>query len=160
MELLCCSDIHYWVSHWDPQRRRSVRCGGSGCYGCQQGAPKIVRGVVLGVDTQGRDRLFEVRQRHENVFESYETTVGLRISIRKLGAATNSPVEVKVVGEEYAYRRDITRLVDSLGEKPVMLSACEQEFPERSRPSDRLDDSGDEMTSASGIFDHSDELRD
>ena len=131
MELLIISEITYWVSHWDPQRGRSVRCGGTACYHCQQGAQKIVRGVVLGIDSSGREKLLEIRDRHERIFESYDTSVGLRISVRKTGPARNSPIDMTVLREELAYRRDISRLVDSLGEPAVILGETEAERAER-----------------------------
>lgn len=154
VELLLCSDITYWVSHWDPQSRRSVRCGASACYFCQQGAQKIVRGVVLGVDNQGRERFFEVRQRHEDVFESYSTTVGLRISIIKTGRAVNSPVNVKVLREEMAYARDITRLVECLGSPAVLLGEMEVTYPARRIDEERLDDESGYERSKPRVWDN------
>ena len=55
------------------------------------------------------------------ILESYKTTVGVRISVWKDGKATNSPVCVKVIDQEFAQEREISRLVETLGLPPVMV---------------------------------------
>lgn len=124
-ELLVVSAVHRWESHWDANIQRSRRCGGRNCYACQVGSPKIARFVCIAVDDRGTDWLVEFRPRHEAVLEQMqsgkETAAGCRICIKKEGAAKNSAVSIVFLGREYALCRDITRLVETLGEAAMLV---------------------------------------
>lgn len=133
-ELLIISQAHHWISHWDPARHRSVRCGGSRCLACSYGAQKQLRVVVMAVDQYGKEFLLELRERHRERVDKYPTTLGLRIRIRKTGSAKNSPVEIVVIEESHAIERDISKLVDCLGERPVLVAEDEGLTLERNRP--------------------------
>lgn len=133
-EVLVISEPAFWFSHWDPRKSRSVRCGGRACYPCSIGVQKQLRVVVLVVDPAGKECLLELRERHREKLDKYEKMVGVRLRVWKAGAAKNSPVEVKVSGEQYAHERDITRLVDLLGEAPILLGSLEQSHPEELQP--------------------------
>jgi len=119
VELVVCSKVEWWVSHWDNQAGRSRRCGGVSCALCQIGSPKALRFVVMCVDARGQEVLLELRERHREIAERIDSTVangqGVRIVARKDGGASNSPVDVRVLGPEPVYRREITLLVASFG---------------------------------------------
>lgn len=119
LELVVCSKVEWWVSHWDVERRRSRRCGGVECALCAIGSPKVLRFVVLCLDGRGRECLLELRERHREIAERIDATVtngdGVRIVVRKDGAAGNSPVDVRILGLEPCYRREISLLVSSFG---------------------------------------------
>lgn len=121
-DLLIISETAHWISHWDPEKGRSQRCGGLRCMACHLGSQKQLRVVVLVVDSAGKEFLLELRERHREALDRWDSVVGLRITIRKLGAAKNSPVEIKGGEREYAVPRDISRLVDVLGGRPVLLA--------------------------------------
>lgn len=124
--LLIVSEVRHWVSHWEAGTRRTRRCGGEGCALCALGGQRQLRMVVLCTDGRGNDLLFEFRERHrgvlQGILERYKTTVGVRISVWKDGKAINSPVMVKAIDQEYAQEREISRLVESLGLPPVMVT--------------------------------------
>jgi hypothetical protein len=122
-ELMVISQPTHWISHWDVQLRRSRKCGGRECYCCAQGYQQVLRVVVMCVDPGGRDVLLELRERHREIFDRYDSLVGLRLSVRKLGSAKNSPVEIRPLDFAAAVERDITRLVDTLGLPPLRVSA-------------------------------------
>lgn len=122
-EVLIISEPTCWVSHWDPNVNRGRRCGGMQCYSCAVGAQRQMRAVVLVVDSRGKEHLLELRERHREQLDSWESTVGLRISIKKEGGARNSPVSIVALGFEAAVERDITRLVAVLGLPAVMVRA-------------------------------------
>lgn len=133
-EVIVISEPAFWLSHWDPVKTRSVRCGGRACYPCSIGVQKQLRVVVLVVDPQGKDALLELRERHREKLDKYERMVGVRMKVWKAGQAKNSPVEVKVTGEQYAHERDISRLVEQLGEAPILLGTLEETHPEELQP--------------------------
>lgn len=118
-EFVICSKVEWWVSHWDPERRRSRRCGGVACALCAIGAPKVTRFVAMGVDGRGNEVLLEFRERHRQIVERIDATVtngdGVRIVARKDGAAKNSPVNYQILGAEPCFRREINLLVQSFG---------------------------------------------
>lgn len=114
-EVMVISEPTSWISHFDVQLRRTRRCGGSTCYPCATGAQRQLRVVIMVVDGRGKDFLLELRERHREMFDRYESMVGLRLRIRKFGTASNSPVEVKPIEFAAAVERDIGRLVESLG---------------------------------------------
>lgn len=89
---------------------------------CAIGCRKTVAAVVMAIDTRGRDSLIELRQRHREKMESYDTLVGLRVRIRKAGKADNAPVEVSPVDYSAAVERDISRLVETFGLPPILVS--------------------------------------
>jgi hypothetical protein len=124
--LLIVSEVRHWVSHWEASSGRSRRCGGEGCALCALGGQRQLRMVVLCVDGRGNDILFEFRERHravlEGILERCKTTVGVRISVWKDGSAKNSPVCVKYIDQEHAQEREISRLVESFGLPPVMVT--------------------------------------
>lgn len=129
-EYLIISEPEHWVSHWEPALRRSRRCGGPTCYQCSVGIKKQLRVVIMCVDSIGRDALIELRERHREIFDSYETTVGLRIELRRSGTAKNSPVDMKVLSRGDAIERNIAALVRSFGLAPLevpLTSAQEQQ---------------------------------
>ena len=126
-EVLVISELTHWISHWDADTHRSVRCGGRLCMACHYGAPKQLRVVVLLVDGAGKECLLELRERHREVFDSYPSVAGLRLTVRKEGTAKNSPVTVKVVGQTLVAVRDISRLVETLGCRPVLLAEGDAE---------------------------------
>ena len=118
-EFVVCSTVEWWVSHWDPQRMRSRRCGGIQCALCAIGSPKVTRFVVLAVDSHNREWLLEFRERHRKLVERLEASVsngqGVRIVGRKDGSAKNSPCDYQLLGEEECFRREIKLLVESFG---------------------------------------------
>lgn len=118
-ELVVCSRVEWWVSHWDVERKRSRRCAGVGCALCAIGSPKVLRFVMLVVDQHGREGLIELRERHRQVVERIDATVtngeGVRIVVRKDGSAKNAPVNVQVLGVETVFRREIKLLVAAFG---------------------------------------------
>ncbi len=135
--VLVISEPATWVSHWDARIFKSVRCGGPGCSMCATGYQKQLRVVMMGIDISGRDRLFEVRERHRQLFDQYESTVGMELRIKKKGTANNSPVEVEVLGFRQAVERNILRLVESFGEEPRYVADWVNDL----RPADELLDS-------------------
>lgn len=124
-EVLCVSRASEWVSHWDPELRRSIRCGGRSCYPCSLGVQRQLRVVVMVVTATGEDKLLELRERHRERFDAYETMVGLRLRVRKAGTAKNSPVDIAVRSQDLAVERDISRLVEQLGLPPILVRAEE-----------------------------------
>lgn len=121
-EVTCLSQLYHWESHWDIEARRSRRCGGKLCYCCSIGAQRQLRVVLLVQTASGEERLLEVRERHRESFDRFESTVGLRLFVRKEGTAKNAPVSVRPGEFGYAIERDISRLVDCLGLSPVLLA--------------------------------------
>lgn len=128
-EFTIISEAAHWYSHWDPSKRRTMRCGGKECYCCATGIQKQLRVVVLVIDTNNREKLIELRERHREFFDHFASLVGLRIRVRKLGEAQNSPVEIRHVGEVHATVRDITRLVECLGSPAILV--CSGDLGER-----------------------------
>lgn len=118
--LTCISEATPSMTHWDTEVNRSRRCGGKECYLCAIGVQRQLRVYVLALTKDNKEVLFELRERHRDVFDGFGSLVGLQIRGRKIGLARNSPVEI-VCGEfVYAVRRDITRLVDCLGLPPIL----------------------------------------
>lgn len=128
-EFITISEPHHWISHWDTEAQRSRRCGEDLCYMCAIGVPKQLRVVILCRDSKGHEVLIELRERHREVFEHYEPMTGLRFKARKMGTARNSPVEVVPMDFAAAVARDISRLVDSFGLAPVVISDADLESP-------------------------------
>ncbi len=120
-EYLIISELTSWISHWDPVRKRSRRCGGPRCYCCSVGMQKQLRVVVMVVDKNSRDKLLELRERHREVVDGHESVVGLRITVKREGTAQNSPVTIKVIGSGAASIRDIGRLVETFGLEAVVI---------------------------------------
>jgi hypothetical protein len=95
-----------------------------------------VRVVILCVDENGREKLVELRERHREVFDRYDSMVGLRIRVKRSGTARNSPVDLKVVKEEHAVERDISRLVESFGLPSISVgleATCDEQPDTQSR---------------------------
>lgn len=124
-ELLIISEPTHWVSHWDVQLRRSRRCGGRECYLCSVGAQKQLRVVVMAIDSAGREKLLELRERHRELLDGIGSFVGARVSIKREGQAKNSPITVKYLEHSAAHERDISRLVESFGLEPILVMATE-----------------------------------
>lgn len=120
-ELLVISEPTHWVSHWDTHLSRSRRCGGRDCAFCAAGCEKQLRVVVLGIDAYGKEKLLELRERHREAFDRYDSMVGVKLRVKRAGAAKNSPVDCTVLGLEHAVPRDIARLVESFGLPPITL---------------------------------------
>lgn len=118
-ELLIVSEPYHWVSHWDVQLRRSRRCGGELCYLCHCGMEKQLRVVLLAIDREGKDTLFELRERHREKLDKQGNLCGLRVKLWRAGSARNSPIEIQVGDFGAAVERDISRLIDSLGLPPI-----------------------------------------
>lgn len=125
IELRIISEPCFWTFHFDVQIMRKRRCGGQACYLCAVGAKKQIAAVVMCVDTTGQDRLLELRARQREVFESYDTLIGLRVRVRKAGKNDNSPIEVKVLEYSAAHGRDISRLVETFGEPAILIGSEE-----------------------------------
>ena len=128
-EYVCLSAVEGWVSHWDLMARRSRRCGGADCWLCAGGSPKVLRFVVMVLDSSGNERLLELRERHRKVLADWlaegGSVVGVRFWIRKEGAAKNAAVELRACGRDQVVAREIGRLVSSLG-LPAILCQAEQ----------------------------------
>ena len=146
-ELLIVSAVHRWESHWDANIQRSRRCGGRNCYACQVGSPRIARFVCIAVDDRGTDWLVEFRPRHEAVLEQMQSgkdsAAGCRICIKKEGSAKNSAVSIVLLGREYALCRDITRLVETLGEAALLVRESTNINDERATASHLLESGGE-----------------
>lgn len=118
--LTCISEPTPLMTHWDVEAQKSRRCGGKDCYLCAIGVQRQLRVYVLALNKENAEVLFELRERHRDVFDGFGSLVGLQVKGRKVGSAKNSPVEI-VCGEfVYAVRRDIRRLVDSFGLPPIL----------------------------------------
>ena len=94
-EFVVCSTVEWWVSHWDPQRMRSRRCGGIQCALCAIGSPKVTRFVVLAVDSHNREWLLEFRERHRKLVERLEASVSNGQGVRIVGR------EIKLLVESF-----------------------------------------------------------
>lgn len=118
-EVLVVSEPEFWWSHWDVDARRSRRCGGAACLMCAGGSPRVLRVVLLVLDDRGAQHLLELRERHRDVIErmvgEYGGTAGVRVVVRKEGAARNAPVCVSVLCKESSCRVATAKLVESLG---------------------------------------------
>lgn len=111
--------VHWWHGHYDPERRRPVRCGGSLCRWCDSGRQPELR-IVLGVaDGHSQRWLIELRERHRTFIESLESqaegVIGTVVEMWKQGSAMNSPVEFSIVRHKAAMEWDIRLLVEGLG---------------------------------------------
>ena len=124
-EIVLLSEATHWVSHWDTAKGQSRRCGGELCQLCQIGSPKVLRYVLLCVDSHGRERLLELRERHADYLDqlknNHGSLAGLRCVVSKDGAAKNSPVSFRFLTVESVIRRDITLLVASFGLSPLLV---------------------------------------
>lgn len=127
-EFLVISEIESWVSHWDARIGKSRRCGGPGCALCHMGYQKQLRVVVMTIDKSGRDTLIELRERHRTYLDGVESVVGLKVRMKKMGAARNSRIELDIIGSQEVATRDIKRLVLCLGEEPLFAAGGEARF--------------------------------
>lgn len=127
LELRLISKLTPWVSHYDHALNRSRKCAGPTCLLCAKGCQKQLRVVVMGLDKNNREILFELRERHREMFDHYESSVGLVCSIRKAGGASNSKIEVVITGEFEAMERDIRPLVSCFGLPPILMGAESEE---------------------------------
>lgn len=145
-ELVICSRVEHWVSHWDVEKGRSRKCAGLECSLCAVGVPRVTRFIVMAIDSRGHEVLVELRERHRHILEQIEATVtngeGVRITARKEGQARNSPVTFTILGPEAVYRREISKLVDCFGLPPLITkifgrSEAEEHQPESLNVSDQ-----------------------
>lgn len=122
-ELLVVSPVEGWISHWDNAQKRSRNCGGASCSLCHFGSPRVVRFDMMVITSSGHEALLELRERHRDLCEEINSRialgVGVRIVARKEGRASNSPVDVRILGNEDAYIREIRKLVDVIGLPPL-----------------------------------------
>lgn len=116
--VMALADPILCVVHFDREVDRSRRCGGRRCALCAVGLPKLSQWVTLVVDSEGCDRLFAFRSRHQAELEHWQalhrTLCGVVFRVWKGGLNRNAPIEVERLGYEVAYRREISRLVESL----------------------------------------------
>lgn len=138
-EFLVISEPESWYSHWEPGLGRARRCGGPQCMLCARGFQKQLRVVIMAVDSHGRDSLIELRERHREALDAWESTVGLRIELRRSGTARNSPIDLKVVGQSHAAERSIGPLVRTFGLDPIVGGEEIEITPEILRSLNELD---------------------
>lgn len=97
---------------------------------CAIGAQRQLRVYVLTLDKQNHELLFELRERHREIFDGFADLAGLQVKIRKEGSAPNSPVNV-ICGEfVYVIKRDIARLVATFGLPPLLIKTSDREEAE------------------------------
>lgn len=77
------------------------------------GLQRMSRAVVLCIDSQGRECVLYLTERNRKVFDEHTTAAGLVVMVRKLGPASNSPLEITAIGHHDMRIRDIRPMVAS-----------------------------------------------
>lgn len=99
-ELLILSHPRTIDTHFDLEFRRTRRCGGPRCMGCHLHVPMVPRHIVMCHDTNNREKLLELRERHLQALDSYSALVGVRVAVKKSGEGRNCRVQIEAIGVE------------------------------------------------------------
>lgn len=122
-ELVCLSDAHFWLSHWDSDVGRSRRCGGSDCVLCAAGLRPVYRFVFLVEDRTHRDWWLELREAHRAAIESANCPssgcCGAVFYVSRRGPGKRGRVVVDHIGIEPKQEIDCSVFVSSLGLPPL-----------------------------------------
>jgi len=97
----------------------------------------VLRFVVMAIDDRGKEVLVELRERHRDLAERLDDLIkngqGHRLVGRKEGPARNSPVCLVLAGPVEVFRREITRLVESLGLPALLANPLGEREAERNQ---------------------------
>lgn len=114
------SPLEWWYSHWDPDERRSRRCGQTRCALCAVGLPVILRFVLLVQLPNGTQALLELRERHRSILQQIAQSprgfVGAKLEVAHRNLSKHSKIDVDHIGHDASIvPSEISRLMPTLG---------------------------------------------